>query len=71
MTRAPNTCRHDTQALPQGGFYFAPGTIEQAGRRQLRTGPLVRLALQATAVLALVGLLAFAVGVLHAKGWPL
>lgn len=28
--------RHDTSSLPRGGFYFAPGTIEQLPRRSQR-----------------------------------
>ncbi|MBC7215673.1 hypothetical protein [Extensimonas vulgaris] len=29
--------RHDTGALPAGGFYFAPGAIEHMPRRARRT----------------------------------
>ena len=28
------TCQHDTDALPPGGYYFAPGAIEHGPRRK-------------------------------------
>ena len=28
------TCQHDTETLPPGGFYFAPGAIEHGPRRK-------------------------------------
>ena len=76
------TCTHDTDTLPRtskaqgkpaaGGYYFAPGAIEQGPRRRaVRLTPWQRLVLGAMAVLLASGLLGFAAGVLHAKGWPL
>ena len=66
------TCQHDTDTLPPGGSYFAPGAIEQGPRRRaVRLAPWQRLVLGAMAVLLASGLLGFAAGVLHAKGWPL
>ena len=66
------TCHHDTDALPPGGYYFAPGAIEQGQRRKgVRLAPWQRLVLGAMAVLLASGLLGFAAGVLQAKGWPL
>lgn len=63
-------CLHDTRALPPGGFYFAPGTVECAPCHK-RLAPWQRLVLLAMAVLLASGLLGFAAGVLQAKGWPL
>ena len=66
------TCQHDTDALPPGGYYFAPGAIEQGQRRRAaRLASWQRLVLQAMAVLVASGLIGFAAGVLQAKGWPL
>lgn len=66
------TCTHDTNTLPPGGYYFAPGAIEQGPRRRaVRLAPWQRLVLRAMAVLLASGLLGFAAGVLQAKGWPL
>ena len=66
------TCQHDTDALPPGGYYFAPGAIEHGPRRKpKRLAPWQRLVLGAMAVLLASGLLGFAAGVLQAKGWPL
>ena len=66
------TCQHDTDTLPPGGYYFAPGAIAHGPRRKpKRLAPWQRLVLQAMAVLLASGLLGFAAGVLQAKGWPL
>lgn len=66
------TCQHDTDTLPPGGYYFAPGAIEQGPRsRAVRLAPWQRLVLGGMAVLLASGLLGFAAGVLQAKGWPL
>ena len=76
------TCHRDTESLPStskaqgkpaaGGYYFAPGAIEQGPRRRaVRLAPWQRLVLGAMAVLLASGLLGFAAGVLQAKGWPL
>ena len=66
------TYTHDTDTLPPGGYYFAPGAIEQGPRRRaVRPAPWQRLVLGACGLLLASGLLGFAAGVLHAKGWPL
>mgnify|MGYP000390795418 CR=1 FL=1 len=66
------TCHHDTESLPPGGYYFAPGAIEQGPRRRaVRLAPWQRLVLQAMAVLLASGLVGMVAGVLQAKGWPL
>ena len=66
------TCHHDTESLPPGGYYFAPGAIEQGQRRKgVRLAPWQRLVLDVAACLAVAGLIGFAAGVLQAKGWPL
>ena len=71
MIRATRKCRHDTEALPPGGYYFAPGTVEHSPRRARRITGWRRLVLEAIALLAVSGLIGFAAGVLQAKGWPL
>ena len=66
------TCHHDTETLPPGGFYFAPGAIEHGPcRKAKRLAPWQRLVLQAMAVLLASGLVGMVAGVLQAKGWPL
>ena len=76
------TCQHGTESLPRtskaqgkpaaGGYYFAPGAIEQGPRRRaVRLAPWQRLVLGACGLLLASGLLGFAAGVLQAKGWPL
>ena len=68
------TCRqdahHDTDKLPSGGFYFAPGTVEHAPARKRLTG-WRRLVVDIAVVLAVSGCLGFAAGYLQVKGWPL
>lgn len=71
MNRTPRTCHHDTESLPPGGYYFAPGTVEHGPRRARRITGWRRLVLEAIALLAVSGLIGFAAGVLQAKGWPL
>lgn len=68
--------RHHTGSLPTGGFYFAPGAIEQhSPRRKARrlTGwqRLVRDCAVLLAVLAVLALVGYVALMLHAKGWPL
>lgn len=66
------TCHHDTESLPPGGYYFAPGAVEHGPRRRaVRLAPWQRLVLQAMAVLLASGLVGMVAGVLQAKGWPL
>ena len=65
------TCHRDTESLPPGGYYFAPGTVEHGPRRARRITGWRRLVLDVAACLAVAGLIGFAAGVLQAKGWPL
>lgn len=65
------TCHHDTESLPPGGYYFAPGTVEHGPRRARRITGWRSLVLDVIALLAVSGLIGFAAGVLQAKGWPL
>ena len=69
------TCHHDTETLPPGGYYFAPGAIEEGEPRRRRCAPrLTGLPLfvrDCAALLAVAGLIGFVAGVLQAKGWPL
>ncbi|RKR66309.1 hypothetical protein C8C94_0765 [Acidovorax sp. 94] len=87
MNRVPRTCHelgvcnsrkglgctrhHDTESLPPGGYYFAPGAIESGPHRRKRLAGWQRLVLDIAACLAVAGLIGFAAGVLQAKGWPL
>lgn len=71
MNRSPRTCHHDTEALPPGGYYFAPGAIDHEPRSRKRLAGWQRLVLEIAALLAVAGLIGFAAGVLQAKGWPL
>ena len=72
MSTSRSTCHHDTETLPPGGSYFAPGAIEHGPRRRaVRLAPWQRLVLQAMAVLLASGLVGMVAGVLQAKGWPL
>ena len=66
------SCRHDTEKLPCGGFYFAPGAIDcMPARARRRLTGWRRLVVEAAALLAVSGLIGFIAGVLQAKGWPL
>ena len=56
MTRTPRTC-HELGVCN--------------GRKGVRLAPWQRLVLGACGLLLASGLLGFAAGVLHAKGWPL
>ena len=56
-----DSCSHDTEALPPGGFYFAPGTVEDCSAT--RTDTVARGLLTAAAVAAL----AAAIGL--SPGW--
>lgn len=65
------SCRHDTHQLPPGGFYFAPGAIEQEAPRTPRARRVRRwMALAAEVVLlaAISIALGVASGWFHAKG---
>ena len=56
-----DSCSHDTEALPPGGFYFAPGTVEDC--TPTRTDTVARGLLFAAALAAL----AAAIGI--SAGW--
>lgn len=69
MNRAPRIDRHDTESLPPGGYYFAPGAVEQGPCRARRITGWCRLVLDVIALLAVSGLIGFAAGMAQAKGW--
>jgi uncharacterized membrane protein len=71
MNRAPRNYSHDTEALPPGGYHFAPGAIDGGPRRRKRLSGWQRLVLDIAVTLAIAGLIGFTAGVLQAKGWPL
>lgn len=58
-----DSCSHDTEALPPGGFYFAPGTVEDCSTTPTRTDTVARGLLAAAALAAL----AAAIGI--SAGW--
>ena len=64
------TCQHDTDALPPGGYYFAPGAIEQGPRRARRLLGWRRTVADLCCCIAIAGLIGAAAGYLQAKGWP-
>ena len=64
------TCHHDTESLPPGGYYFAPGAIEQGARRPRRLVGWRRAVADLCCCIAIAGLIGAAAGYLQAKGWP-
>ena len=64
------TCHHDTESLPPGGYYFAPGAIEQGPRRARRLLGWRRTVADLCCCIAIAGLIGAAAGYLQAKGWP-
>ena len=64
------TCHHDTEAMPPGGYYFAPGAIEQGPRRTRRLLGWRRAVADLCCCIAIAGLIGAAAGYLQAKGWP-
>ena len=64
------TCQHDTDTLPPGGYYFAPGAIEQGARRPRRLVGWRRAVADLCCCIAIAGLIGAAAGYLQAKGWP-
>ena len=86
MNRAPRTChelgvchgrkglgcacQHGTESLPPGGYYFAPGAIEQGPRRTRRLLGWRRAVADLCCCIAIAGLIGAAAGYLQAKGWP-
>ncbi len=63
-------CHHDTETLPPGGYYFAPGAIDCPRRSNKRLKGWQRLVLDVAGCLAAAGLIGFIAGVLQARGWP-
>ena len=53
-------CSHNTEALPPGGFYFAPGTVEDC--TPTRTDTVARGQLTAAAVAALAAAIGLSAG---------
>ena len=64
------TCHHDTESLPPGGYYFAPGAIEQGPRRARRLLGWRRAVADLCCCIAIASLIGAAAGYLQAKGWP-
>ena len=64
------TCHHDTESLPPGGYYFAPGAIEQGARRPRRLVGWRRAVADLCCCIAIAGLIGAAAGYLQVKGWP-
>lgn len=62
--------QHDTEAMPPGGYYFAPGAIEQGPRRARRLLGWRRTVADLCCCIAIAGLIGAAAGYLQAKGWP-
>ena len=66
---------HDTERLPSGGFYFAPGAVEvpvaPSPSWWVAQDRLGRAVQQLCAVLIIAGLIGGAAGYLQARGWPL
>ena len=58
-----DSCSHDTEALPPGGFFFAPGTVEDCSTTPTKTDTVARGLLFAAALAAL----AAAIGI--SAGW--
>lgn len=58
---------HDTARLPAGGFYFAPGVVEEDG---LPSDPFGRAVFRLCLVLVVVGMLGGLAGYLQQVGWP-
>ena len=55
-----DSCSHNTEALPPGGFYFAPGTVEDCSAT--RTDTVARGLLTAAAVAALAAAIGLSAG---------
>ena len=55
-----DSCSHYTEALPPGGFYFAPGTVEDC--TPTRTDTVARGLLTAAAVAALAAAIGLSAG---------
>lgn len=62
--------QHDTEALPPGGYYFAPGAIEQGARRPRRLVGWRRVVLDVMGWIAIASCIGAASGYLQVKGWP-
>lgn len=58
-----DSCSHNTEALPPGGFFFAPGTVEDCSTTPTKTDTVARGLLAAAALAAL----AAAIGI--SAGW--
>ena len=53
---------HNTEDLPPGGFYFAPGTVEDCSATPTRTDTVARGLLTAAAVAALAAAIGLSAG---------
>ncbi len=61
--------RHDTERLPRGGFYFAPGALDPEPGAKPRSA-IAEMAIGGMKLLAVAGLLGCLAGYLQARGWP-
>ena len=57
-----DSCSHNTEALPPGGFYFAPGTVEDCSTTPTKTDTVARGLLAAAAVAALAAAIGMSAG---------
>ena len=57
-----DSCSHNTEALPPGGFYFAPGTVEDCSATPTKTDTVARGLLAPAAVAALAAAIGMSAG---------
>lgn len=61
-------CTHDTSELPPGGYYFAPGSIDNDKPRRTLARRILAALAEVLILLAIAASLGVASGWLHAKG---
>ena len=57
-----DSCSHNTEALPPGGFFFAPGTVEDCSATPTKTDTVARGLLAEAAVAALAAAIGMSAG---------
>ena len=57
-----DSCSHNTEALPPGGFFFAPGTVEDCSTTPTKTDTVARGLLFAAALAALAAAIRISAG---------
>lgn len=67
---AQNPVQHDSEHLPAGGFYFAPGAVDPEPVWWQPRDRVGRAVQQLCIVLVVAGLLGGLAGYLQATGWP-